>query len=69
MQSLHDGRRLVHEPLRLTVLIEAPEAEIDRVIARHAAVRDLVENRWLHLFRIADDGRLRRYLGGQRWDV
>ena len=28
-QSVHDGKRLVHEPLRLNVFIEAPEAEIN----------------------------------------
>jgi uncharacterized protein YbcC (UPF0753/DUF2309 family) len=56
MQSLHDGKRWVHEPLRLSVLIEAPAAAIDDIIRRHELVRQLVENGWLHLFRIADDG-------------
>jgi uncharacterized protein YbcC (UPF0753/DUF2309 family) len=67
-QSLHDGRRLVHEPLRLSVLIEAPEAAIEGVLARHAAVRDLVVNRWVHLHAIGDDGSIRRYAGG-RWEA
>jgi len=49
-QSLHDGERWVHEPLRLTVLVDAPQAAIDRIIARHAVVRQLVENGWLHLW-------------------
>jgi uncharacterized protein len=51
-QSLHDGRQLRHAPLRLSVYIEAPRAGIDQVIARHALVRQLVDNGWLHLFRI-----------------
>jgi len=50
MQSVHDGRRFVHEPLRLSVFIEAPRPAIDAVIAKHGLVRQLVENRWLHLF-------------------
>ena len=33
LQSLHDGERWVHEPLRLSVFIEAPVDEIDKVIA------------------------------------
>ena len=67
-QSIHDGRRFVHEPLRLNVFIEAPECEINRVIDKHTTVRELLDNRWIHLFRLADDGRtIRRHLGGQRW--
>ena len=67
-QSVHDGERFVHEPLRLNVFIEAPDAAIDGVLVEHAAVRDLVLNGWIHLFRIAEDGRrCHRYLGGLRW--
>ncbi|OBS10370.1 YbcC family protein [Acidihalobacter prosperus] len=64
LQSLHDGRRWMHEPLRLSVFIEAPQAAIDDVIARHELVRQLVENGWLHLFRIGDDGVFRRLSDG-----
>ncbi|MGY0194836.1 YbcC family protein [Leptothrix sp. BB-4] len=64
-QSLHDGQQWRHEPLRLTVVIDAPAEAIDRVIARHAVVRQLVENGWLHLWRFdGDDGFLRRAVGG-----
>ncbi len=34
-QSVHDGERFVHEPLRLNVFIEAPLDAIDGVIAKH----------------------------------
>lgn len=54
-QSLHDGTRWVHEPLRLTVVIDAPAAAIERVVATHAVVRQLVDNSWLHLWRITED--------------
>jgi hypothetical protein len=56
LQSLHDGKRWVHEPLRLSVFIEAPAEAMDDIIARHELVRQLVNNGWLNLFRIADDG-------------
>ena len=56
LQSLRDGRNWMHEPLRLSVFIEAPQDPIDHVLSRHAVVRELVENGWLHLFRIDDDG-------------
>jgi len=51
-QSLHDGQQWMHRPLRLHVVIEAPRAMIDQVIANHAVVRDLVRNGWLHLLRL-----------------
>lgn len=51
-QSLHDGQQWVHRPLRLHVVIEAPQAMIDRVIEAHAVVRDLVQHGWLHLLRL-----------------
>lgn len=55
-QSLHDGQTLRHTPLRLSVFIEAPREAIDRVIAEHETVANLVGNGWLHLLRIATDG-------------
>jgi uncharacterized protein YbcC (UPF0753/DUF2309 family) len=67
LQSLHDGRRWVHEPLRLSVFVEAPAAAMDDIIARHELVRELVDNGWLHLFRIDDDGAVHRRLGQASW--
>ncbi|TXT42224.1 MAG: hypothetical protein FD139_3811 [Methylocystaceae bacterium] len=55
-QSVHDGKRFVHEPLRLNVFIEAPEAAIEAVIRKNDTVRDLVNNRWLHLYSLDDVG-------------
>ena len=63
-QSLHDGHRWVHEPLRLTVVIEAPQAAIDAVIDKHAVVRQLLDNQWLTLWRMDADS-LHAYRCGQ----
>ncbi|HSO33084.1 MAG TPA: putative inorganic carbon transporter subunit DabA, partial [Labilithrix sp.] len=52
LQSLHDGERWMHAPLRLSVFIEAPRSAIDRVLEKHPKVRELVDNEWLHLFQI-----------------
>jgi uncharacterized protein len=54
-QSLHDGVTWMHTPLRLTVVLEAPQAMIDRVIAKHEVVRDLVHNDWLYLMQLDSD--------------
>lgn len=51
-QSLHDGQQWRHRPLRLHVVIDAPQAMIDRVIDNHAVVRDLVLHGWLYLLRM-----------------
>ena len=53
---MHDGEGWRHEPLRLTVVIDAPPERIEGIIAKHAIVRQLVENGWLHLWRL--DGEL-----------
>jgi uncharacterized protein YbcC (UPF0753/DUF2309 family) len=63
-QSLHDGERWLHEPLRLTVLIDAAAEAIEGVMARHAVVRRLVDNGWLHLWRFTSSGGVARYEGG-----
>ncbi len=68
LQSLHNGERWVHEPLRLNVFLEAPKPEIDRIIAKHELVRELVENRWLYLFQIDDEhGRIYQRNTDKQW--
>jgi uncharacterized protein YbcC (UPF0753/DUF2309 family) len=52
LQSLNDGERWVHAPLRLAVFIEASRPAIDHVLEKHPKVRELVENEWLHLFQL-----------------
>ncbi len=66
-QSLHDGERWLHTPLRLTVVIEAPREAIDTVIAKHATVRQLLDNNWLYLARLEGE-RMERYWNGS-WQV
>jgi uncharacterized protein YbcC (UPF0753/DUF2309 family) len=69
-QSVHDGTTFVHEPVRLTACIEAPRQAIADVIAAHPMLRDLVEHDWLHLFAIADDGRVsHQYHAQGRWEA
>jgi uncharacterized protein YbcC (UPF0753/DUF2309 family) len=52
LQSLNDGQEWIHTPLRLAVFIEAPRDAIDRVLAKHAKVKELVDNEWLHLYQL-----------------
>lgn len=67
-QSVHDGQRLIHEPLRLTVAIEAPAEAIAAVIARHPSLQNLLDNEWIHLLALDDAGNIRhRYRPGGEW--
>jgi len=67
-QSVHDGERLAHEPLRLSVCIEAPREAMTDILRRHDGVRALFDNRWLHLFALDDTGAMAwRYAGGLEW--
>lgn len=68
-QSVHDGSDLQHEPVRLSVVIEAPLDAMTDVIARHEGVRRLLDNEWLYLFALGEDGRIgARYAGGLSWE-
>jgi uncharacterized protein YbcC (UPF0753/DUF2309 family) len=67
-QSVHDGARLIHDPLRLNVFIEAPLHAINGIIIKHEAVRQLTDNGWLHLSASGDNGPPAfRYLGDLTW--
>jgi uncharacterized protein YbcC (UPF0753/DUF2309 family) len=66
-QAVHDGERLVHEPLRLSVMIEAPREEILTVLEKHPGVRALFDNGWLHLFVLKGGKVDARYLPGLAW--
>ena len=67
-QSIHDGENYAHEPLRLSVCIEAPREAMTDILRRHDGVRALFDNRWLHLFALDADGRMTwRYAGGLEW--
>ena len=65
LQSVHDGTYWRHEPVRLTVLVDAPADRIEAVLHRQRDVAALVDNQWVSLHRMADQG-IVRYDNG-RW--
>ncbi len=60
LQSIHDGTRFMHEPRRLTVVIEAARDSIDAVLAASPGVRQLFEHGWIHLIALESECRFRR---------
>ena len=66
-QSLHDGRNWRHDPVRLSVVIDAPAERIESILARHEVIRHLVEHQWLYLMRLEGQS-LQMYWQGQ-WQL
>lgn len=58
-QSLHDGTNYLHEPLRLTVVICAPQSRISEIVQKHQVLQSLIYNGWLHLWQM-DGGQISR---------
>lgn len=69
-QSVHDGNGFAHDPLRLSVCIEAPQEAMTDILRRHDGVRALFDNRWLHLFALDQSGQMAaRYEGDLTWSA
>lgn len=67
-QSVHEGESYAHDPLRLSVCIEAPHEAMTDILRRHDGVRALFDNRWLYLFALDENGRMaKRYTGNLEW--
>ena len=69
MQSVHDGEKFVHTPLRLSVVLEAPREAISAVLQKHSKVSELVDNEWLYLFQLAENGQVAAYRNGAWHDM
>ncbi|BDX31635.1 UPF0753 protein [Mycobacterium antarcticum] len=61
-QSVADGDRLLHEPLRLLAVIQAPLDRIDAVVDRNPILQRLFGNDWVGVAARSDAGR-----PWQRW--
>ncbi len=67
-QSVHDGEQFQHDPLRLSVIIEAPREAMNDILRRNETVKELFDNRWLHLIAMDENGDLAwRYTKDLEW--
>lgn len=56
MQSVYQSdNKAYHQPLRLSVLVYAPKAMLDKIIKQQDALQKLFKNGWVHLFCIDPD--------------
>ena len=67
MQSLSDGEKWMHTPVRLAVYIAAPKAAIAQIAAKHDIVSQLIDNGWLYLFQWEGDN-IQRFFQ-QQWQA
>ncbi len=49
VQTVFDGEKPYHEPMRLFVIIEAPRERISMIISRHNILKRLIGNQWINL--------------------
>ena len=69
MQSISDGEKLQHNPTILNVIIEAELKSINQVIEQNKVVRNLVDNGWLKLLQMNQQGKIaKRYTGNLSWE-
>ena len=62
MQSLHDGVRWMHTPLRLSVFVDCPDTYLQHVYDRQAVVRSLIDQQWIHVLRISESGKTQTFV-------
>jgi hypothetical protein len=68
LQSIHDGEQFQHDPLRLSVIIEAPIKAMNDILEKHKSVRDLCDNSWIYLMAMDEEGKVsHRYNGNLIW--
>jgi len=70
LQSVHDGEKFQHEPLKLNVVIEAPIEAMNQILSTHQSVRDLCGNGWINLLAMDENGKVSmRYAGKFQWET
>lgn len=67
-QSVHTGEQYQHLPMRLQALIAAPLESIERVIAKHEIIANLLTGGWLHLIAL-EGGQAYRYVENGNWQA
>lgn len=69
LQSVSDGQKFQHQPVRLNVVIEAPKNAINEILLKHDGVRELVDNEWISLFIMDEEGKVsEKYKGELNWE-
>ncbi|MCF8719877.1 DUF2309 domain-containing protein [Nitrospina gracilis] len=55
IQTVYDGEKPYHEPMRLFAILEAPLERITAVMERHEFLQEMMRNQWIHLVALDPD--------------
>lgn len=67
-QTVMNGDVPYHEPMRLLTVVEAPRANVAKLIERHEVLQHYYQNEWVHLVALEpEDGGLYRYRPSGIW--
>ncbi|MDD9820415.1 MAG: DUF2309 domain-containing protein [Nitrospira sp.] len=70
LQTVKDGDRPYHEPMRLLAVIEAPPGRISAIIQQHDLLQQLFHNQWLNLVALdPGTGLCHRYHPDATWEL
>lgn len=69
LQSVKDGARHYHEPMRLLAIIEAPPDRIRSIIQKHSLLQHVFHHQWMNLMALDPDSNIfSRYLPDSTWE-
>lgn len=69
-QTVMDGPRPYHEPMRLFSVIEAPKELISQIIQRHGNLQHYYDNEWVHLVALDPEEKVfYRFIPKEGWKV
>jgi hypothetical protein len=70
LQSVNDGARHYHEPVRLLAIIEAPTSRISAIIQKHTLLQHLFHNQWVTLVAVdSTTHEFHRYRPDSTWEA
>jgi len=70
LQSVNDGRKHFHEPMRLLAILEAPASRISPIIQRHTVLQNLFHNQWVTLVAVdPSSGEFQQYNPDGTWEA
>lgn len=67
-QSVRVGDDLVHEPMRLLAIVQAPLSRIDQIIARNGILQNLIGNAWVALAAREDESQPWQRRTSRAWE-
>ncbi len=70
LQTVNNGDRHYHEPMRLQAIIEAKPSVISSIIQKHAILQQLFHNQWLNLIAVDPSTfTYHRYNSNETWET